>query len=762
MIRRAALSALMLFAAPALWAAIEYGPDRPDVLAECDTLQYRGERADATRCYTALLAAQTDARIRAEAARALGDLRAANSHFQAASREFPDDPVVLTRWGELFITTHQNNEAIRLFQEALELDPDYWPATLGLARVATGRFEDRARDWTAQVLEAEPDALAAHLLIARMDLEEGAYDRAAARLDTAYEIARRRDYPPLEVYALKASLDLLEGAEESPWLERALAYNPRYGEIHETLAYFFVITRRYREAIAELRQAIELKPDLYSAHAELGVNLLRHNEVAEAQRHLAIAYRGDPYSAVITNTLRLIDTLDNFIVTRHELELDPQALSDNGSLELQRPSAAVILRLHRSEAEVLQPYVLDLTRRSIETFTRRYEFELQEPVIVELYPYEDDFAVRTLGLPGIGLLGVAFGYLVAMNSPSAKPEGDFHWGTTLWHEIAHIFTLGATNHLVPRWFSEGVSVFEEWSTGPLPGRHMPPTVFQAIIEDMLLPVADLDRGFIRPTYRNQVIVSYMQAGLICEYIAGRWGQQALAEMLRLYRDGFDTAETIEAALEIAPEDFDREFAAWLQEEFSHVLANFDEWQQAQRDAQQAAQGNDWPAALAAAEQAVSIFPEYVSQGSAYLAKARALDELGDRDRAIEVMSDYHRRGGHNPGALTRLAGWLDEAGRNEEALTVLGDVVWVAPMQEGLHRQLGDWLLAAGRAEEALGEYQVMMAMDPQDKPGAHMRMARAFLALDDRERGREQLLYALDIAPHYREAQQLLMEIVR
>src|SRR5690606_31226523 len=182
---------------------------------------------------------------------------------------------------------------------------------------------------------------------------------------------------------------------------------------------------------------------------------------------------------------------------------------------------------------------------SIRTFSDRYDFELQEPVVVELYPDHDDFAVRTSGLPGIGLLGVTFGHLVAMDSPSGRAEGEFHWGTTLWHEMAHVFTLEATGHLVPRWFSEGVSVYEEWSTGPLPGRHLPLAFLQAMQEDQLLPIADLDRGFIRPTYQAQVMVSYMQAGLICEYVAGRWGQQGLKDMLSRFGAGAETAEAVE-------------------------------------------------------------------------------------------------------------------------------------------------------------------------------------------------------------------------
>ena len=74
---------------------------------------------------------------------------------------------------------------------------------------------------------------------------------------------------------------------DSPWTQRALDYNTRYGEIYATPAHFYVITRRYREAIELLQRAVEIEPDLYSAHAELGINLLRENKIAEAQQHLA-------------------------------------------------------------------------------------------------------------------------------------------------------------------------------------------------------------------------------------------------------------------------------------------------------------------------------------------------------------------------------------------------------------------------------------------------------------------------------------------
>jgi tetratricopeptide (TPR) repeat protein len=733
---------------------IEYARDRSPELVECDRALYGGRRAEAQSCYLGLVAGSEDLRIKADAARAAGDLRGANAFFQEAIKAYPEDPALRARWGELFLATHQNNEAVKLFQESLELDADYAPAKLGLAKVAAGRFEEQTREWANEVIDDAPEhALAAHLILARADLEDGAIDAGDEKLDEALELAEETGASPLEIYAYKASVDLLRGTTASPWTERARALNPGYGGIYETPAYFYVITRRYREAIELLRRAVEVEPDLSSAHAELGVNLLRENKVEEAQRHLQIAYRGDPYSAPIVNTLRLIDSFDNFVVAEHT----PPATEANPN-----PSPDVVLRLHKSESQVLTPYVLGLVRDSIDVYTDRYGYELDEPVIVELYPEHDDFAVRTSGLPGIGLLGVTFGHLVAMDSPTGRADSDFHWGTTLWHEMAHVFTLEATNHLVPRWFSEGVSVHEEWATGPLPGRHIPPPFFQALKEDKLLPVAELDRGFIRPTYESQVIVSYMQAGLICEYIAGRWGQPALEKMLDIYAEGKDTPAAIQGALEISAGQFDEDFARHVDGLFGEIAAQLDEWQQAQQQAHEALSEESWQSALAAAGRAIALHADYVDAGSAYLVKARAHKELGEDAESIATLEEYHRRGGHDPDALLELGRLLTAANRSADALAVLEDVLMVAPLRQEVHAELGDRLLAAERPADAAVEYQALLAMEPQDLAAAHYRLANAYFRAGERTRSREHLLYALEIAPSYREAQQLLLEIVR
>ena len=422
----------------------------------------------------------------------------------------------------------------------------------------------------------------------------------------------------------------------------------------------------------------------------------------------------------------------------------------------------MLLRLHKDEAPVIDAYVTGLVADSIQAFTERYQFELEEDVVVELYPEHDDFAVRTLGLPGIGLLGVEFGYLVAMDRPSGSREGEFHWGTTLWHEIAHIFTLEATGNLVPRWFSEGVSVFEEWSTGPLPGRHIPVRVLEAMADDRFLPVAELDGGFMRPTYEGQVIVSYTQAGLLCQYIALEWGQQGLVDMLNGFADGLSTAGAIGEGLGVAPEDLDRGFREFLEAEFRATLDVLEEWQGLTQATYRALDAGDWEEVVDQAETAVGTYPDYVDDGNAYIPMAMALEELDRRPEAMDTLETYWRLGGYSPGALRRLGTWLHDAGRPVDAIAVYDDLIMVTPLDAEVHTTLGDWMLAEGMADGALREYRALMATQPHDMAGAHYRLATTFLALEDQARTREHLLYALEIAPHYREAQQLLLEIVR
>lgn len=727
---------------------IDYDPRRPEELRECDTHQQRGRLEQATACYTRLLAASPSALVRAEAAWRLNDVRRANDLFREVVRTAPTSVYERVRWGQLFAQTHQHAQAVDLFREALEIAPDDAYAKLGLARVLADRFEGGARPLVDAVIEHDDDVLSAHLLSARMFLEEGKHEEAEAALSRATRLASRQKHPPLEVESLKAALQLVRGRDPKRHLEAIRDYNPHYGVAYEQLAHFEIMRRRYRQATDRLREAVAAQPDLWSAHAELGLNLLRLGEIDEAREHLVTAYSGDPFSPVIVNSLRLLDRINEFTFVRTPLTVG------NRSVQLQ-------MRLHKNEADVLHPYLVELSQGAIEAFTRRYGFELKEPVTVELYPDHDDFAVRVAALPGIGLLGVTFGYLVAMDSPSGRPRGEFHWGSTLWHELAHVFTLEATDHRVPRWLSEGISVYEEWRTGPTPGIAVPPELIEALKDDRLLPIEDLDSGFIRPSYPNQIHVSYVQAGLACLFVEQRWGFERLAALLHQFNRDVTTVQAVREALKIEPAAFDREFNAFLRERFKQTLSNWDEWQQSYRAANIAVEKEQWNDAISAARRAVALYPEHVGPGSPALLLGHALDKAGRRAEAIAALQAYRAAGGWDPSALRELARWLDEADRVSEATDVLAALNYVDPLAPELHLDLGERLLAQGRAEASLREFRVLKSIEGADRPVAHFGAARALRALGDREQSRRELLDALAAAPHYRPAQALLLQTI-
>jgi Flp pilus assembly protein TadD len=87
---------------------------------------------------------------------------------------------------------------------------------------------------------------------------------------------------------------------------------------------------------------------------------------------------------------------------------------------------------------------------------------------------------------------------------------------------------------------------------------------------------------------------------------------------------------------------------------------------------------------------------------------------------------------------------------------------FVDPFDQELHGMLGELLLDGGRAEEALQEFSVALALDPHDKAIAHYRLAMAHHELGDKSQTQNHLLQALDVAPNYRPAQRLLLEMVQ
>ena len=156
-----------------------------------------------------------------------------------------------------------------------------------------------------------------------------------------------------------------------------------------------------------------------------------------------------------------------------------------------------------------------------------------------MFPKHDDFAVRTLGLPGmIGALGACFGRVVTLDSPRARQPGEFNWQETLWHEMAHVITLQMSKNRMPRWLSEGTSVFEERRARPEWGKEADTTFAQALSEGKLLKLADLNEGFSDP---RMITIAYYQSSLVVEHLIETYGEPTFHDLhpfLRTrHRDG---------------------------------------------------------------------------------------------------------------------------------------------------------------------------------------------------------------------------------
>ena len=764
--------------------AEEYDPDRNAELLVCDDLYDRGNIDQAIDCFRPLTT-NTSLLTAAEANWALGDTQAANDLFRRAVDEQPRNPHIRARWGRLFLSTHQPSQAAPLFEEALQLDPEYLHAQTGLVAALLSQPGSEARNLLVQIAVDHPDNVEALLMLARLALETHDTSRANQLLDQALDSASAQNITPLDIYALKASSDLLVTDDhnitsENTWVKTALEYSPAYGDIYFVPAHYHLINYRYREAVELFKQAVEVQPTHWSAHSQLGINLLRLNDIDGAKKHLEIAYTGDPYDTATVNTLKLLDTLEEFedLETTADFTL-PSDLSDRASenasdntstdtstadsttaVTPEVQSVPVILRLHREESQYLAPYVEELTQRAVKSFSERYEFELKEPLIVELFPNHDDFAVRTVSTPGVGLLGVTFGYLLAMDSPSARAAGEFHWGSTLWHELAHVFTIEKADHRMPRWFTEGISVYEEWRTGPLRGRHIPTEVLQAIREQKLLPVADLDNGFVRPTYPNQVTVSYMQAGLICDMISSYWGHDKLVRMLELFKERKNSRETIQSVLGISAEEVDVKLQEYIKETLGSVLDNYDDWSDLVTAVHRAHQDDQWDTVLALSAQANEIYPEYVGSGNVYIPLHDAYVARGRNDEAVATLHSWFKYGGYQPDMLHQLAHRLRDLGRSADAIEVLEALNWVHPNNIDLHEKLGADYFQAENYSAALREYTALLGLDPHDKSVVYLDIARVHHKLNNKKLARRNVLQALEYAPFFREAQDLLVEL--
>ncbi len=681
--------------------------------------------------------------------------------FDEAAAADPDWLEPTVRAGDLFLEKYESSEAQAEFAEVLKVNPHHPAALLGVARALEFDGTGGAAERVAAALEVNPNSVAAHTLLARLSVTRGAYADARREVAAALEV----NPTSLEALSVRAAIEVLAGDSVAfrRTRGRVLALDPHFADLDATVSELAVQVRRYEEAAERARIATSLDSTAWNAWGLLGMNELRLGRMDEGRRHLEIAFRGDPYNPWFKNSLDLLDTFDRYDVRRTE---------------------HFALFLRRDEADVLEPYVAEVAEEAYDSLARRYGAEPPTPVRVEMYPSHADFSVRTLGETGLGALGVTFGSVVVLDSPAARERGEYNWASTLWHEMAHAFHLAMTDHRVPRWFSEGLAVHEQHRASP--GWGPGPTIgfVEALRDGRLKKVSELDDGFMRPEYPQQVIYSYYEASLVFEVIEDRYGFVAIRSMLDGYRRGETTEALFQSLLGTSLDRFDRDFDAYLHERFERPLAGLAEVADApapgaptsvlrqfvtshpgdllgrlRLGAALVREGHD-EEAQPHLRAALRMFPDYGGPDSPYWFLARIHGNTGDTARAAAALARLNGLSDSNYRALLEEADLEEALGRTADEARTLSRVMQVDPYEMTLHRRLASLLAEEGDHAGAVRERRAVVALHPPDRAAALYELARALLAAGDREGARHTVLQALEIAPEYEAALELLLRL--
>jgi tetratricopeptide (TPR) repeat protein len=660
--------------------------------------------------------------------------------------------------GELFTEKYNYGDAAQFLADALAVNPNSARALIGVAR--NKRIEGGEETFAAldRALQINPNLVGALTFKAGLELEERDYVQATADIEKAFKINPRS----LDAHAVKASMLYLQDRDFEPEVAAALAINPRYGLIYNVLSHYATMTRRTSQAAAFAKRAIELSPRLWSAHLDLGMALLRLGQMTEGRAAVEKSFQGDPYNVWAKNTLDLLDAMKDYRETKHE---------------------AFLIKADAKESDVVTPYAAELLDEAATKLTAKYHFTPQGPITVELFPNHEDFAVRTLGLPGLGALGVCFGQVIAADSPSARPTGEFNWGSTLWHEYTHVITLQMTDYRIPRWFSEGLSVYEERKARPGWGDDWNPMFLRAFVSGRWHKIADLDGGFTRPRTPEDLGIAYFQASQVCEFIVDRFGFDAILRMLTLYREKAQTADILTRVLKMTESDFDRAFKEYVEaktrpmqealktesnlaasltkEDVVKMLAVSDTFALHLRAGHLFRADDDIENAVAHFRRAIELFPYYTGEGNAYDALAEIFEKKGDRKQAADVMAAHVKYDENSLPTLKSLANLRAKLGDRAGAIEALRLSFYVSPFEYATHAQAGELSLEEKQYAQALSEFQVVLALDPPNVSEANYNVASAYHLLGKQPEAKHAVLRALEAAPSYEKAQELLLKIV-
>jgi tetratricopeptide (TPR) repeat protein len=161
------------------------------------------------------------------------------------------------------------------------------------------------------------------------------------------------------------------------------------------------------------------------------------------------------------------------------------------------------------------------------------------------------------------------------------------------------------------------------------------------------------------------------------------------------------------------------------------------------------------------EAAIRLYPQYVYNQNAYELVAGAYLQQGAKGAAVRVLSAYVTAGGRDPGSLVRLAQLQEELGDLAAAASTLDRLNYIDPAYDpDIHRRLGTLLVKLARYPQAVRELKATIAAHPHDLAGAQYALAQAYVAAGERDKAKEAVVDALETAPGFKAAQQLLIKL--
>ncbi len=421
--------------------------------------------------------------------------RVLDTVFDASKKADPKLRNVYLAAGELALDKHNFDVAAKQFQEGLTQLPDDPDLQYGLARAYAESDQALMISSLESALEHNSNHVGSLLMLADHCIDAEDYTQADKLLD---QVKAVNPWNP-DAWAYRSILAHLRSQPDAEQTARQTAL--KFWSSNPRVDYLIgkKISQKYRfaEGATHQRQALKFDPAYLPAKAQLAQDLLRLGDEAEGWRLADEVQKEDGYDAEAFNLVNLRDTMAKFTTL---------------------VNSDFHLRMGKQEADLYGTRALDLLTRAKTNLCAKYGLELKEPTTVEIFPAQKDFAVRTFGMPGNpGYLGVCFGSVITANSPTSQGGTPVNWESVLWHEFCHVVTLHITKNKMPRWLSEGISVYEERQANPAWGEHLNPQYREMILGDDLTPVSKLSGAFLTPRSAQHLQFAYYESSLVVEY-----------------------------------------------------------------------------------------------------------------------------------------------------------------------------------------------------------------------------------------------------